>query len=175
MSFGDNQPKLGDQGLVVLTNLLHLHGIAADPAQIQHGFGGAPIGVQEMLRFAKQTGLKARVFKTSFARLEKTPLPGIAPLKDGGFILLGKAGDGKILVQSPLQPRPHLMSQAELEEIWDGRIVLVTRRSSLVDLKRRFDITWFLGAVVNGAALSFAAFLAGRAFVRQAEIEVPVP
>jgi ATP-binding cassette, subfamily B, bacterial HlyB/CyaB len=149
VSFGGNQSKLGDQGLVVLTNLLQLHGIAADPAQIRHGFGGAPIGVPEMLRYAKQTSLKARVFKTAFARLEKTPLPGIAPLKDGGFLLLGKAGDGKILVQSPLLPRPHLMTQAELEEVWDGRVVLLTRRASLVDLSRRFDITWFLDAIVK--------------------------
>src|ERR1700722_16711947 len=82
VNFAGNQPTLGDQGLVVLTNLLPLHGIAADPAQIQHDFGGAPIDVSEMLRFAKRAGLKARVFNTSFGRLEKTPLPGIAPLKD---------------------------------------------------------------------------------------------
>jgi len=38
------------------------------------------------------------------------------------------------------------MTQAELEALWDGRIVLVARRAGLVDLARRFDITWFLGA-----------------------------
>ncbi|MBV8840427.1 MAG: type I secretion system permease/ATPase [Alphaproteobacteria bacterium] len=144
---------MGDQGLAVLTNLLQLHGIAADPLQIHHGLGAIPVGVIEMLRYAKQRGLKARVFKTSFARLEKTPLPGIAPLKDGGFLLLGTAAGGKILVQSPLQPRPRLMSAAELEDIWDGRIVLITPRTGLADLKRRFDITWFLGAIVKYKSL----------------------
>ena len=88
------------------------------------------------------------------------PLPGIAPLRDGGFLLLGKAGDGKVLVQSPLAPRPQLMTQAELEAVWDGRIVLVARRAGLVDLARRFDITWFLGAIVKYRRLLGEVFVA---------------
>src|SRR5207248_1379541 len=43
--------------------------------------------------------------------------------------------------------RPAIMSRAELEAAWDGRLVLMTRRSGLTDLGRRFDITWFLGAI----------------------------
>jgi len=93
-------------------------------------------------------------------RLATTPLPGIAVLRDGGFLLLGKAGDGKVLVQSPLAPRPQLMTQAEFEAVWDGRIVLVARRAGLVDLARRFDITWFLGAIVKYRGLLGEVFVA---------------
>ncbi len=39
------------------------------------------------------------------------------------------------------------MTRAELENIWDGRIVLMARRAGLIELSRRFDITWFLGAI----------------------------
>jgi subfamily B ATP-binding cassette protein HlyB/CyaB len=39
------------------------------------------------------------------------------------------------------------MAQAELEAVWDGRLLMMTKRASLTDLSRRFDITWFLGAV----------------------------
>ena len=80
-------------------------------------------------------------------RLPRTPLPGIAVLRDGGFLLLGRASEDKILVQVPDQPRPQLMTRAELEAVWDGRLVLMTRRAKLTDLSRRFDVTWFLGAV----------------------------
>lgn len=31
--------------------------------------------------------------------------------------------------------------------MWDGRLILMTRRAGLTSLTRRFDITWFLGAV----------------------------
>jgi ATP-binding cassette, subfamily B, bacterial HlyB/CyaB len=55
--------------------------------------------------------------------------------------------EDKVLVQSPSSPRPALMTQAEFEAVWDGRLVFMTRRAGLLDLSRRFDITWFLGAI----------------------------
>ena len=110
-------------------------------------FGATPIGVPEMLRCAKGFGLKARSVTTKWERLANTPLPGIAVLRDGSFLLLGKAGDDKIIVQAPGSPRPTLMTRAELEAVWDGRLVLMARRAGLTDLARRFDITWFLGAI----------------------------
>ena len=140
-------PGPNDPGLTALVMLLRFHGAGADPAQIRHQCGTAAIGTADMIRCAREFGLKARELKTSWSRLATTPLPAIAALKDGGFLLLGKVGDDKVVVQSTKTPRPELMSRADLEAIWDGRIVLMTRRASLTELSRRFDITWFLGAI----------------------------
>jgi subfamily B ATP-binding cassette protein HlyB/CyaB len=136
-----------DSGLMALAILLRCHGIAAEPGQIRDRTGAARVGVTEILRCAKDFGLKARAEKTSWKRLELTPLPGIAVLSDGGFLILGKVTGDKLLLQRPLSPRPETMTQAELEAIWDGDIILMTRRAALTDLSRRFDIGWFLGAV----------------------------
>src|SRR5258707_100687 len=136
-----------DPGLATLVMLLRFQGVAADPEQIKHQFGAAPIGIPEMLRCANQFGLKARMSTPKWERLATTPLPGIAALRDGGFLLLGKADDDKIIVQSPLSSRPTMMTRAEFEAVWDGHIVLMTKRAVLTDLTRRFDITWFLGAI----------------------------
>jgi subfamily B ATP-binding cassette protein HlyB/CyaB len=136
-----------ESGLPALVTLLRCHGIAAEPGQIRHRLGIARIGVADMLRCAKDFGLKARVQKTDWERLAVTPLPGIAVLRDGGFLILGKVADGKLLVQWPMVPQPEAMTQAKLEAVWDGDVVLMARRATLTDLSRRFDITWFLGAV----------------------------
>ena len=135
-----------DSGLAALVILLRLHGLGADPDQISHRFGRS-ITIPEMLRCAKQLGLRAQARRSSWTRLANTPLPAIAALRDGGFLLLAKVSDDKVLVQLPPSPRPTLMSREEFEAVWDGRIVLMTRRAGLVDLSRRFDITWFLGAI----------------------------
>jgi ATP-binding cassette, subfamily B, bacterial HlyB/CyaB len=127
--------------------LLRFQGLSVDPGQIRHQLGTDAIGVPEMLRCANQLGLKARESRTRWDRLPRTPLPGIAVSRDGGFLLLGRASEDKILVRVPDQPRPQLMTRAELEAVWDGRLVLMTRRAKLADLSRRFDVTWFLGAV----------------------------
>ena len=136
-----------DPGLAALVMLLRLQGIAADPAQIRHRFGMATIGIPEMLRCAKDFGLKARARETTWKRLPKTPLPAICALRDGSFLVLGRVSKDRAIVQAALSPRPELKMQSELEAIWDGRIVLMTKRAALIDLARRFDITWFLGAI----------------------------
>ena len=127
--------------------MLRSLGIGVDAEQIRHQFSGGRIGVGEMIRCAKGLGLKARAVRTDWARLEHTPLPAIAALRDGSFLLLGRRGDEQILVQVPDAPRPSIMSRGELEAAWDGQLVLMTKRASLTDLARRFDITWFMGAI----------------------------
>src|SRR5947208_12057946 len=136
-----------DQGLAALVALLRFHGLGADPEQIRHGFGAKAIGVSEMLRCAKELGMKARAVTTRWERLVRTPMPAIATLRDGRFLILGKVSDQRALVQSPVSPRPSLMSRAEFEAVWDGRLVLMARRAGLSDLGRRFDVTWFYGAI----------------------------
>ncbi len=121
--------------------------MTADPGQIRHRFGTAAIGVPEMLRCAKELGLKARERTVNWDRLAITTLPAIAVLRDGGFLLLGKSGEGKVLVQSPQSSRPSLMTKSELEAVWDGRVVVMARRADLVDLSRQFNVTWFFGAI----------------------------
>jgi ATP-binding cassette, subfamily B, bacterial HlyB/CyaB len=140
-------PAQADPGLTALVMLLRFHGVSADPAQIRHQAGTPTLGTADMIRCAREFGLKARELKTNWPRLAKTPLPAIAVLKDGGFLLLGKVGDDKVVVQSTRTPRPELMTREDLEAIWDGRLVLMTRRANLSELSRRFDVTWFLGAI----------------------------
>src|SRR5215216_741130 len=147
MTAEDENSGTPDQGLAALVALLRFHGVGADPQQISHRFGARPIGVPEMLRCAKELGVRARSVSARWERLAKTPMPAIAALKDGRFLILGKVADDKILVQSPTSPRPSMMSRDELEAVWDGRLVLMTRRAGLADLGRRFDITWFMGAI----------------------------
>jgi ATP-binding cassette, subfamily B, bacterial HlyB/CyaB len=140
-------PNASDPGISVLVALLHFHGVGADAEQLRHRFGTHTIGVPEILRCARDLGLKARTYRSKWERLAATPLPGIAVLRDGSFLLLGKAGEDKVIVQFPAESRPRMMTQAELEAIWDGELILMTRRAGLLDLSRRFDISWFLGAI----------------------------
>lgn len=136
-----------DPGLEALVLLLHFQGVAADREQIRHRLGTDTIGASEILRCARDLGLKARSFRTGWSRLARTPLPAIASLRDGGFIVIGKATEDQVLVQVPGEPRPTFMTEAELLAIWDGGLILMTRRAGLSDITRRFDITWFLGAI----------------------------
>ncbi|WP_346730765.1 cysteine peptidase family C39 domain-containing protein [Bradyrhizobium sp. 199] len=136
-----------DTGLQCLALLLRFHQIAVDPAQIAHQFAGSAVGVQEMLRCAKQLKLKARAIRENWVGLSKLSLPAIVERHDGSFAILGKAGSDDVLIHDPAVNRPQVIKRAEFEQGWTGRIVLMTRRASLSDLARKFDITWFLQAM----------------------------
>jgi ATP-binding cassette, subfamily B, bacterial HlyB/CyaB len=60
MSNESNSARPADPGLEALVTLLHLQGVAADAGQIAHRLGTDKIGAPEMLRCAKDMGLKAK-------------------------------------------------------------------------------------------------------------------
>ena len=84
-----------------------------------------------MLRCAKEFGLKARAPTVKWKRLASTPVPVIASLRGGGFLLITKVTDDKVVVLQPNLPRPAPMMRAEFETVWDGRLVVMTRRGLL--------------------------------------------
>src|SRR5262249_962405 len=88
-----------------------------------------------------------RAYRTDWSRLAKIPLPAIAALRDGGFMVVAKAAENKVLVQSPQASRPALMTRDELLPVWDGGLILMTPPAGLSDRPRRFRITWVLGAI----------------------------
>ncbi|MGE0574086.1 MAG: type I secretion system permease/ATPase [Reyranella sp.] len=136
-----------DPGLEALVTLLRLKDVAADRRQIRHRLGTDKIGAAEMLRCARDLGLKARAWRTQWSRLARTPLPAIASLRDGSFMVVAKASEDQILVQSPQTARPALMTRDEFVSVWDGGLISMTRRAALGDVARRFDVTWFVGAI----------------------------
>jgi len=137
-----------DSGLSALTFALHLLGLPADAGQIRHNLAlKAPATPGDLLRAARQFEIKARLIKSNWTRLAQTPTPAIACLKDGGFLVIGKADQSKVLVQDPLKSIPEIMESAEFSGRWTGQLLLISRRARLVDLARRFDISWFAGAI----------------------------
>jgi subfamily B ATP-binding cassette protein HlyB/CyaB len=126
--------------------MLRLLGVAADAGQIRHRLVQIRLAHRKMIRCAKNLGLKARAIGRTGRGLQE-PLPAIASLSDGGFIVVAKAAEDKVLVQSPQTRRPALMTRDEFVAIWDCQLIMIVRRAGLSDITRRFDITWFLGAI----------------------------
>ena len=109
------EEKEPDSGLACLALLLRFHGVAADPERIRHRLGGVAVGTNEMLRCARELGLKARLITTKWQQLEKTRLPAIAGWSDGRFVLLGKVSEAEALIQDPVSGRPQLIKRDEFD------------------------------------------------------------
>jgi hemolysin D len=130
-----------DPGFAVLEILLRLLGIGTDLEQLRRSIGDRAVGVDEMVSYAKQTGLAARCSTSDWDRLQSQHLPGIAVLRNGSFLLLGKVTGEAAIVLAPGAARPVLMRRAEFEAVWDGRLVLMRKRSALAGLLQKFGMT----------------------------------
>jgi hemolysin D len=134
-----------DPGFFILEILLRLLGIGVEPEQLRREVGYPAVGVKEMVGYARKAGLAARCSKSAWERLPRCPLPAIAILRNGSFLLLGKVTGETAVVLAPHAGRPSLMTRGQLERIWDGRLVSIKKRSVLgtrLQRLRRTSITW---------------------------------
>lgn len=140
-----------DTGALCLVTLMRFLEMPADAEQLRHQFGepGEPMSAETLVRAAKRLDLKARIIKSRWKKLDGTPMPAIAELSDGRFILLGGLREGKLLVQDAASGQTAALDQSQFEELWTGRLILVTRRTKILGKGSKFDISWFIPAIVK--------------------------
>jgi len=129
MFFDDSAGRAGRQGLSALEMLCRLHGIDLDTSMFDDGpVDGDALGA--MMHVARKAGLATQLVQADWSRLQVLPLPGIAALRDGGFVLLGKVNTMQAIVLATDAERPSLLSQAEFEAIWGGQVLLVKKQGA---------------------------------------------
>ena len=133
-------------GIGAVVGMLRFHGLPAETEQVRHSLGDSP-ALAEIIRYLRRAGLRAQAVRVGSKGLPRAPLPALARQTDGGFALLAKIGDDRALLLDSATQRPRIEPRADFEATWDGHLILVSRRVGLGELARRFDITWFLGAV----------------------------
>jgi ATP-binding cassette, subfamily B, bacterial HlyB/CyaB len=143
------EPAL-ETGAAALAFILQMLGVPADANAIRHAHGSsAPLDEVDLLRAARKYPVKARAAGSDWDRLARMPLPALARLADGTWLVLGRVGDDKVLVQNPFAASPELLGRTVFEAVWSGRLLLLTRRAKLGDLSRRFGLSWFASAVAK--------------------------
>jgi subfamily B ATP-binding cassette protein HlyB/CyaB len=140
-----------DQPLQGLVLLAQFHGIATDAAQLRHeaGRGSEPFDETALLLAAKRLGLKAKVIRQPVDRLDRIALPALALRNDGTAFVVAKVGDDKVLIHDLALQRPCILTRDEFTARYDGHLLTVASRASLVAELAKFDFSWFIPAVVK--------------------------
>jgi subfamily B ATP-binding cassette protein HlyB/CyaB len=136
-----------DSAAAALAFVLQLIGLPANPAEILHQSGRAHLDEADLLRIARRQPVKARLVSADLKRLQTMPLPALARLKSGGWLVVGRIAEGAVLVQDPTSATPEAISLTDFGERWDGRLLLIARRAQLTDPYGRFGVAWFIDAI----------------------------
>jgi subfamily B ATP-binding cassette protein HlyB/CyaB len=161
-----------DTGLNTLVAIARFHQLPAEPDQLAHEFGvpGDDFSDTEILRAAKALTLKAKHLKPSIAELKSAMLPAIAKAKDGSYFILARLteeGEGSqqtitgALVHDLRDEAPRSLNREELDALWSGELIAITRRHGLGEsLQQKFDISWFIPSLVKYRKLFYEVLIA---------------
>ena len=123
--------------------------LRAYPVNPRHKKNGVEMA---LLRAARGLSLKAKKTSGSVDRINSIPLPGIAIMKNGTFVLVLNGLSQKVLVYNPLKEKgysgaadsPYLVELETFKNEWSGEIILLARRFTLTLAAKKFGISWFL-------------------------------
>ncbi|GGH05260.1 peptidase C39 [Glycocaulis albus] len=138
-----------DSGLECLSLLLGVLEQPVDVAQLRHQLGSERAAtIENLVRLARWAQVRAKLAAVRADRLEDMPLPAIGEGRDGRFFIIGAIRDGEALIQRPGQPAEALTLE-DFTQIWTGQAVLMTTRAGGGRPMRKFDVTWFIPALVR--------------------------
>jgi len=154
-----------DTGLACLSMVARFHQVAADRSQLAHHYGShdKTWGDQEIIIAARHLKLKAKSLIVKPEKLEKLAFPAIGKTKDGAYFIMARISEGvvveeaqdrkkaeqQVLIQHPDHKSPTILTYAEFIELWSGDVILVTKRSVLPGMSGKFDISWFIPAILK--------------------------
>ena len=141
-----------ESGLDSLVLLLSFLDRPADADQLRHllGKGSAAVEADDLVWLAKKLDVRARkVGVRDVSRLDGMPLPAIARMDGGRFVVLLQVSAEKALLFRPGAERPETLTREQFTAEFDGTLVLLTTRERVAGAKRAFDVSWFIPALVR--------------------------
>ena len=163
-----------DNGSWALAFLLEVLGIPAHPDIIRHRSGAKiKMDATDVVRATKHFNVKSNHLTIEKSRLKKIHLPAIFIMNDGEFTIVGRGDDNHLLIQRQNDPSPQLMTLEQLDHLWSGEVILVTRREGVIGRFLKFDFNWFLGALKKYRAI-FAEVLLASAFIQLFALTTPL-
>jgi len=149
------KPEILDPALASFVLLAKFLGVPADPEQILHerGRGDSAFGFDDLARVAKRLGIVAKIRRVANADLGKLPAPMLIALADGDTAILLRVEETedtpRYLVQRADAARPEIWQADDMTARYAGTVLLMTTRERIAGEKRRFDVSWFIPALVK--------------------------
>lgn len=109
---------------------------------------GQKTGEIEMIQSAKALKMKARLCRLNIRKLKSITSPIIAKGRNDEFFIVAKSHEDKFMILFSDKTQPEIKSREELDEIWDGTAVLITKKG-FVDREAAFSFKWFFPTILK--------------------------
>jgi ATP-binding cassette, subfamily B, bacterial HlyB/CyaB len=123
----------------------------AESKQLRHllGKGSESLTADDLVRLGKRLDVRARKVEVKPNQLDSLPLPAIARMHSGDYVVLMRVSAEKALFFAADDEQPRNVSRADFDRSFAGTLVLMTTRERLAGIARKFDVSWFIPALVR--------------------------
>ncbi len=155
---GTSPPQATNDPLLALCFVARVHQVAADPATLRHALGlspSEPLSIDLFVAAARHIGLKAKVVRTTLARLPHLSLPALVVLRGGqaaenaSVAVLARVDGERVLLHDPAKGRPVIEPVDTFARQWTGEVILIASRATLAAELSQFDFSWFIPSLVK--------------------------
>jgi subfamily B ATP-binding cassette protein HlyB/CyaB len=141
-----------DGGLRALCAIAAFYRIAASPGALQRelALGSRKADVIDILRAAKTIGLRTRqVERSGIKRMAGLPVPAIARLLDGAFVIFGgRTPSGQFRLVDPITGIDRFVEGADLVKLIQPKFILIARKLGGAGVDpHSFGFQWFLPSI----------------------------
>lgn len=142
--------RQSDKGIRALILIAKHYGLKAEYNQIKHNFtfNNEEISEVNIIRAAKQMGLKAKLVNSNIEKLKKMKFPAMIKLEKTGNIILTEINNDEF---SYLDLDSMIQLKGKINELitgWDRKLLLFTYRETVVE-DRKFGFKWFVKIIFN--------------------------
>ena len=122
----------------------------AVPKQSEEKFRNPENTEFELLKLARQLGMKAKTGKFSIRKMDKLTVPVIAEKKDGEFIIILNRQEQKWVILDPKNGNPEAVQESELMAMIKGSMFVFGKKGSKgEDEPRKFGFRWFIPTILK--------------------------
>jgi len=126
-----------------------------------------------LVRAAKSLGFKAKFIGDKPEKLSAHVLPAIARHEEGHFFVIAKSTNDEVLIHDLTEQKPQTLTFAQLETIWTGDLLLLSKRNSLVNKSAKFGFSWFVPALIKYKKFFADVFIASF-FIQLVGLATPI-
>lgn len=139
-----------DDALQCLVIIAAYYGIPASVEQIKYeqGLLDKQADEKDVIRAAKKLKLKTRMVQSNVEQLSKLTLPAMFQSNEGEFFIVAQCKEDRVLLLYPNKQAPVLSSIEELNQIWNGEVLLFIPRA-FKDRDLKFGVKWFIPTILK--------------------------
>ena len=141
----DRKEKIIPTGIVCLAKVLTHYGAKIKEPEFvkEHTTSDAALQWDDLRKLARHYHLRSEVLHATSEELREAPVPAIARMKSGTYVVIAMNNDEAVYLIDPREGRPVALAQKQFADAWTGEVLTFSARYTWSYFRKKYNLDWF--------------------------------